>query len=83
MPSRNIFRPWSLLMMELLRLMSVRRVDLRCTLAAQFDPIYFDEENEKEKKGKNAAQKKAVTNYLIAVWLRWKTGKEDEMEKVI
>lgn len=60
--------------------MSVRRVELLCTLAAQFDPIYFHEENKRKTKGKKMQHKKkeAVTNYLITVWLWWTGGKEEE-----
>lgn len=70
MPSNSIFRPCSPLTMELLRLMSVRRVKLRCTLAAQFDPIYcVEKEREKKTREENAAQKKTVT--LIILSLHW------------
>lgn len=65
MPSNNIFRPWSLLMMELLRLMSVRRVRLRCTLAAQFGPIYLDMRREWERNcsRKTERKKNTISNY--------------------
>lgn len=50
--------------------MSVRRVKLRCTLTAQFDPIYcVEKERKKEKREENAAQKKTVT--LIILSLHW------------